>query len=261
MRSLCLALSFLTLLPVAPRRGECPPAAITGSAAFFPLAGWLVGLSAVGLGWLAMVLGSSPFAAAVMAVAFEAWLTRGLHLDGVADLVDGFGGSFDRERRLAIMKDSATGAFGVAGLIFVILLKIAGLALVFEIAGQQTGIPWGILLPAAFVPAAARWFMVMLAWGSRYPRAEGTGSFFVGAVGWGQILPGGVLLMAGVLPVIGHLNDFLPFMIISLGVFLPSLWLRFRAHKLLGGVTGDVLGAACEFGEAAGFIVAACLLS
>lgn len=260
MRSLRLALSFLTVLPVAPR-GECTPAAITGSATFFPLAGWLVGSLLTGLGWLAMSLGASPLLAAVLAVGLEAWLTRGLHLDGVADLVDGFGGSFDQERRLAIMKDSATGAFGVTGLILVLLAKVAGLAVVFESAGGQVGFPLVILLPAAFVPAAARWFMMVLAWGSRYPRNKGTGSFFVGVVGWRQLLPGAALLALGVLPMVDGINDVLPFLMIAAGVFLPSLWLRLRAHSLLGGVTGDVLGAACEFGEAAGFIVVACLLT
>ncbi|MCD6388443.1 MAG: adenosylcobinamide-GDP ribazoletransferase, partial [Desulfobulbaceae bacterium] len=120
------ALAFLTLLPVGPK--EISSLSLVRCAAFFPLAGWLIGLMLIFVTLLLLAAGLDALPVAVLLVGLEAWLTRGLHLDGVADLLDGSGGSFDRSRRLAIMKDSAIGAFGVVGLVVTLGLKIAALS-------------------------------------------------------------------------------------------------------------------------------------
>ena len=253
VRAAAVAISFLTIIPV--KIAEVSPETLARSGAFFPLAGWVIGIALAGLAKLLLAAGLPPLPAAVLLVACSAWLTRGLHLDGVADLLDGMGGGHEPRRRLAIMKDSATGAFGVIGIGIVLLLKTAALSSVLSMA--QAG-PEPVALAAftalAFVPAAARWAMTTLAWKSRYPRESGTGHPFVGKI-TGRDLGVGLLFL---LPVLWAAALYSGGLVRIGAVFyitmVPSLWLRYRAHELLGGVTGDVLGASCEFGEALGWL-------
>jgi cobalamin synthase len=98
---------------------------------------------------------------AALVTGLLAWLTRGLHLDGVADLADGFGGSFEPARRLAIMKDSSTGAFGVVALVVLLLVKTASLFHLFDYGVDS--LP--ILLMA---PIAARFWMLVTATGATF---------------------------------------------------------------------------------------------
>ncbi|MBU4261744.1 MAG: adenosylcobinamide-GDP ribazoletransferase [Proteobacteria bacterium] len=253
LRSIAVAISFLTIIPV--KLSGVTQENVARSGAFFPLAGWLIGVAMAGCGWLMLAVGLAPLAAAVLLVAFEAWLTRGLHLDGVADLFDGLGGSFEAEKRLAIMKDSATGAFGVVGIVLVLLLKTAGLSSLLTLVQTWRDFPTFVLFAClAFVPAASRWAMMTLAWKSRYPRKNGTGQLFVGQITVKEILIGFLFL----LPVLVSASSHTPVLIGLAAVFyvtmVPSFWLRYRAHEMLGGVTGDVLGASCEFGEALGWL-------
>ncbi|MFH1215674.1 MAG: adenosylcobinamide-GDP ribazoletransferase [Pseudomonadota bacterium] len=252
LRSLLFALSFLTILPL--RSGDVLPEKLPRSGAFFPVAGWLIGSLLAASGWGLLVLGMPSFAAAVVLVTFETWLTRGLHLDGVADLLDGLGGSFDREKRLAIMKDSAIGTFGVVGLVLVLLLKTAALTSVLSVPVQGEGFPFFLGFCLAFVPAASRFAITFLAWRSCYPREFGTGHAFVGKTkGW-HVALGFFFLVPGLLA--GNMDP--SGLMIVAGCFgaviLPSIVLRHYGHKLLGGITGDVLGASCEFGEVLGWL-------
>lgn len=253
LRTLAVAISFLTIVPVS--TGPVAPETITRSAVFFPLAGWLVGFVMAGAGWLLLAAGLTPLVAAVIMVILAAWLTRGLHLDGVADLCDGLGGSHEPERRLAIMKDSATGAFGVVGLVLLLLLKVAGLAALLGYAeGGPAAERFFLFLMLAFVPAMARFAMTTLAWKSPYPRESGTGHVFVGRVRGSHLLVGGCWL----LPVLFALPLAACGPGCLAGAFLfpllAAVFLRRRACRMLGGVTGDVLGASCECGEALGWL-------
>lgn len=239
-----IAIAFLTILPVR-LPAELPPDGFKRSAAFFPLAGWLIGGFLAGCAWVFVWAGLPPLVSAVLLVALGAWLTRGLHLDGLADLLDGLGGGQTPERRLAIMKDSAIGAFGVIGLVLLLALKVACLVSLFANNGES-------LFFALFVaPVAARWAMVTLACGVQYPRVSGTGHAFVGKVGLGELALGSLLLA----PLIWW--NWSAGLIILGAAMLPALWLRFKASKALGGVTGDVLGASCELGEVCGWLAAA----
>jgi adenosylcobinamide-GDP ribazoletransferase len=243
-----IAIAFLTILPVR-LPAELPGDGLRRSAAFFPLAGWLIGSFLSGGAWLFVWANLPPLVSAVLLVALGAWLTRGLHLDGLADLLDGLGGGQTPERRLAIMKDSAIGAFGVIGLVVLLLLKVACLASL--LANNEE-----LLFFALFaVPVAARWAMATLACGTKYPREIGTGHAFVGKVGLRELALGALLLTpliwwnwAGALIILG-------------AAMLPVIWLRFKAAKALGGVTGDVLGASCELGEVCGWLVAVVLFT
>lgn len=243
-----IAIAFLTILPVR-LPAELPANGLKRSAAFFPLAGWLIGGFLAGGAWLCAWAGLPPLVSAVLLVTCGAWLTRGLHLDGLADLLDGLGGGQTPERRLAIMKDSSTGAFGVIGLVLLLVLKVACLAALVA-NGRE---PLFFALLAA--PVAARWAMTTLACGVQYPRASGTGHAFVGKIGPKELALGGLLLT----PLIWW--NWSGGLIILGAAMLPAFWLRFKASKALGGVTGDVLGASCELGEVCGWLAAVVLFA
>lgn len=242
--SLRLALSFLTILPCGP--AEVDRHDLERSVLFFPAAGLVIGALLALVAWFGMLLGLGGLALAVVLTGCSAWLSRGLHLDGVADLCDGLGGSFEAGRRLEIMKDSHIGAFGVVGLVLVVLLKVAGLEQL--LAGPED------ILAMAMVPAAARFAMLVTAFRASYPRQAGTGHFVVGRVPVAYLLGAACFLAPLALLGLAGLG-------LLVACLLPSLWLRLKAHKALGGVTGDVLGAAIEWSEATGWLAAALLVA
>jgi adenosylcobinamide-GDP ribazoletransferase len=237
-KSIGLALSFLTCLPVNP--GAVDSADLRRAVTFFPFAGLVLGLIITGFSWAALTLHAPPLVLAVAVTGLLAWLTRGLHLDGVADLADGFGGSLEPGRRLEIMKDSSTGAFGVVALVVLLLLKTATLFHLFDYG--LSCLP--ILLMA---PISARFWMIVTAARATYPRDTGTGHFIIGQVTFPQLLLSSLFLAPLCLAV-------LPCLAVIVCSCLPAFFLRLRANKLLGGVTGDVLGGVTEWSEACGLL-------
>jgi adenosylcobinamide-GDP ribazoletransferase len=171
-----VALGFLTALPV-PRGGVTKPEALARSLAFFPVAGLVVGGLLAGLDWgLSWALPGGVRAALVVGAMLA--ITRGLHLDGLMDCCDGLFGGFTPERRLAIMRDSRVGAFGVLGAIVVLLLRFSG---VTALDGAWRVL--GLLLP----PILGRWAMVLAMVAYPYGRAEGLGLAFKQAASWRQV--------------------------------------------------------------------------
>ncbi|MFZ5766015.1 MAG: adenosylcobinamide-GDP ribazoletransferase [Thermodesulfobacteriota bacterium] len=256
MQLLFAALAFLTILPWP--GGEISPQRLPTIGVFFPLVGWGLGLCLATAGWLLLMLGLSPLPTAALLVALSAWLTRGLHLDGVADLCDGLGGACDPAKRLAIMKDSATGAFGVIGLVLVLLLKTTALSDLLAGINQGNDSPvFFVLFCLSSVPALGRFAILLLSWKSRYPRQQGTGHAFVGKIRGRHLLLGGISL-APLMAAVGMETEILvPVISCCVAAFVPVLVLRRQCRKLLGGITGDVLGAGCEFSEMLGWLVLA----
>jgi hypothetical protein len=122
------------------------------------------GLAALA-GGLALALGVAPGAAAAVAVGTQAMVTGALHEDGLADSADGLWGGWDKTRRLAIMKDSHIGTYGVLALILVMLLRWTALAALFA-----QGTPWAALIAAGALSRAP--MAVLMA---ALPNARGTG--------------------------------------------------------------------------------------
>ena len=151
----CLA--FLTRLPVPLPADAARPEALARAAWAFPLVGIVVG-GVAGLALLAAeALGLDPLAGSVVAVAAAVLLTGGLHEDGLADVADGFGGGHDRAGKLAIMRDSRIGSYGVLALILSVGLRVSLLAsLASSSAAVLVLIATGILSRAAIVPAGAK---------------------------------------------------------------------------------------------------------
>ena len=134
LRHYLLALQFFTRVPVTGRVAAWvgfSPAMLRASAAHFPGVGALVGAVVAGVSWLLLTYVPGPYAplvAAVWGTAVGVLLTGAFHEDGLADVADGLGGSFERERALLIMKDSRVGAFGAIAVVLALLAKVSVLA-------------------------------------------------------------------------------------------------------------------------------------
>ncbi|HAA04547.1 MAG TPA: adenosylcobinamide-GDP ribazoletransferase, partial [Syntrophobacteraceae bacterium] len=237
LRTFALALSFLTILrvPLVPAR-LASPTELAASFVFFPLVGVILGGIWVLLAF-AWKLVLTPALIAVLLTLTMALLTRGLHLDGLADLADGVGGGYTPEKRLTIMKDSRIGTFGATALILVLALKVSALYPLL-----QTG-QWRALL---LVPILSRLGMVWGAYRSVYPRPEGgLGKAFCEQLHVGHLLAAttlGAVAVVLVAPLAGAV------LLIALSGCVGLL--RILAQRWLGGITGDVLGALNEIAEA-----------
>jgi len=239
-RDFRLAAGFLTVLPVA-RGLEAKPEELARSMGFFPAVGLALGLALVVLDWLLGALVPRPVLDCLLLLLLIL-ATGALHLDGIADLIDGLaGGRGDRERTLKIMKDSQVGAMAVVGLVMLLLLKYLSL---YHVAPE--------LKKAALMlmPCAGRWIQVVLAAFCPYLRPEGTAAVFVDNVGEREVLLATGTLLAACFVLFGLKGIFLLFLF---GLMAMLLIRYFQAR--LGGVTGDVLGAATEVVEVASLIL------
>jgi adenosylcobinamide-GDP ribazoletransferase len=233
-QELRIAAGFLTIFPVA-RRLDSTPANLGRSMAFFPAVGLIIGLGLVVLNWaLGAFLPRAVLDCLLILILIA--ITGALHLDGIADLLDGLAGGKDREGVLRIMKDSRVGAMGVIGLVMVLLLKYLSL---YNIPDEVKSA--ALLL----MPCAGRWIQVVLASFCRYVRPEGgTGGAFVDHAGEREFLIGTATLLLASLVLFGMSGIFLLFLI----GLATMLLIRFFEARL-GGVTGDVLGASTEVVE------------
>ena len=136
VRHFLLAIQFFTRIPVTGRLAQWvgySPAMLRASAAHFPAVGVVVGLQVAALTALLLLLLPgvyAPLVAAAVGTAWSVWLTGAFHEDGLADVADGLGGSYERARALTIMKDSRVGAFGAIAVVLALLTKVALLALI-----------------------------------------------------------------------------------------------------------------------------------
>ncbi|HEY5195858.1 MAG TPA: adenosylcobinamide-GDP ribazoletransferase [Solirubrobacteraceae bacterium] len=231
--SLRLAVSFLTVVPVRPR--EARVAALGAAAAWFPLVGGVLGAVAGGVDYvLAPSLG--PTVAAILAVGALVAVTGGLHQDGLADCADGLGARGDRERRLAIMRDSSIGTFGALALILWLMLIVSAVA----------GLDRADALRALVVAAGAgRWAALVHARTATPARPDGLGAGF--RVGdWGLALgSGSAVVIAGVL--VGPIHGLVVLGLAAAVGLVISVWSR----RTVGGRTGDTLGASVALTEVA----------
>src|SRR3954470_21847629 len=126
-------LAFATRLPVPE---VLPQAPLVRALRMLPVAGAIIGTLTALVYVIASAMGLQPQLAAAVALAVQAWITGALHEDGLADLADGIGGGSSRERKLAIMRDSRIGSFGVLALLFVVLCKVLALGEAGAVSGQ-----------------------------------------------------------------------------------------------------------------------------
>lgn len=226
------------LLSLLPMPGE-HAFVIERAHGWFPVVGGVLGAALVLTGWGVMVLtGAWAQASAFVMLGLGAVLTRGFHLDGLSDWADGFWGGFTPERRLAIMKDSRVGAFGVIVLILFLLGKWAAFVRIAAVGA------WGWIVVAMVLSRAMQ---VLIAWTQPYARTEGgTGALFVSSVTMGgvRITMG---LAAGLLLILRTAD--LALLIAALGAVVITVLFGISCKRSVGGVTGDLIGTCSEFVE------------
>jgi adenosylcobinamide-GDP ribazoletransferase len=242
--------ALLTALPV-------PARAATSTRGVLPWAP-LVGLVLGGIAAAAAEAGTrivSPLTGAVLALAALALLTRGLHLDGLADTADGLGPLRGRERALQVMHQSDVGPFGVVTLVLTLLLQVACLAALLPQDGGWL-VLWAAVVSARLVMSRTGLPGVAIAEGSSLGRTvAGTvsGVWFAGATALTVLAAAGA---AAALRGPEHAAALVGALVAGAAA---AEVLHRRAHRRLGGTTGDVMGAMVEVATAATLLVAAAL--
>ena len=246
MKALLVATVFLTRirLPVAAEAAD-----VGRAARWFPLVGAGLGVvAALAAKGMAGIPGLPPILGALLLVGAGAWITGAIHLDGLADTVDGFGGGRSRDDVLRIMRDPVIGSFGAIALLLVMGSKVGALATLLE---RHTAVP--VLLVA---PTLSRWTIVALNAWLPYARPEGglggaiTNHRGASALVWATAVTAVVTVMA----VRAQGLILWACAVVVMAAF------GFTARRRIQGVTGDVFGASVEVTEAT-VLVAAVLLA
>lgn len=239
IRPLTTAFAFLTRLPI--RAGAISDRDLGRAVGFFPVVGLVLGLAVASLAYAAAHV-FPPTMVAVLVVAGLAAITGGLHLDGLSDLFDGLaGGQGNRERTLAIMRDSRIGAQGAVAVFLLLAAKIAAVATLIETRD---------FLALAALPVIGRFAVGPSIVLFPYTRAQGLGRAFNGEAGIAQLIVG-----AGTTVVIAFALGGPSLLEPALAGLVVSLLLAVVLKARLGGLTGDIYGATIEIAEVTGAFV------
>lgn len=259
-----LALGTLTAFPVRPPR-VVDRRTSAWAMVLAPAVGLLLALAAGAwlwlLGWgptrqplLHPVLGdraydlvAGPMLSAALTVGLLAWLTRALHLDGLADTVDGLGSRRPRDQALEIMRRGDVGPFGVVSLVLVLAVQVVALAELLAAGLGVAALTLALVVSRLVLP-------VLCSRGVPAARPDGLGRTVAGSVGRPQLVAAFALAAALLVPVVlvsPGPHALTPGVVARAvgvaGVALAAgVLVARRAVGRLGGVTGDVLGAAVE---------------
>jgi adenosylcobinamide-GDP ribazoletransferase len=227
------ALRFLTRLPL---RIGIPSSDLSRAVRVFPVVGILVGLLGALAGRIADGMGLPALASALVAVGATVLLTGALHEDGLADTADGFGGGASRERKLEIMRDSRSGAYGVLALVFSVGLRAAAVAALIP--------PDRVLGALAAAHAVSRGLLPAVMRFLDPARSDGLGARAGRPEAWAVLWSLGIAAATSLvcLGAVGGLAAL--FWAAAAVAGLGTL-----ARRQIGGYTGDVLGAAQQVGE------------
>ena len=248
MAELRVAMAFLTRVPVPPFHGAGPT--LAEAMRVFPVIGAAVGLAGGVTYAAAAQFGLPALPGALLALTVMILATGALHEDGLADTADGIGGGATPQRRLAIMRDSRIGTYGVLALILGLGLRAAAIV--------DLGIWTGAMPVLGALIAAGAWSRaVMIAVAHYLPLADDTGL----AASAGQPAPGAAAVAAG-------LGILLAVLFVDLRAALAMLLIgalaagavALLARRRLGGYNGDILGAAQQAAETAALLAVAAAL-
>lgn len=255
VRHFLLAVQFFTRIPVTGRLANWvgySPAMLRASVAHFPAMGLIVGgvAAAVFAACLALLpeTAHTPLLAAALSTVATVMLTGGFHEDGLADVADGLGGSYQRDRALEIMKDSRVGAFGAMALVLVLITKVALLA---TLASMDAQAALGTLLLAHV--ASRTWPMLTIRLLPHVGDAAGSKSKPLADQITGPALAVGILWLFLSFMLIEYAQPAMHLSSILLALCGSGLgWLYMTAllKRRLGGFTGDGLGATQQVCEA-----------
>lgn len=248
MRALAEALRFLTVIPIPGK----PPGAASRVLAAYPWAGLVIGAVTAAAAWAgSWILGAAG--TAVFAVTVRIAVTGGLHMDGLADLADGFGGGRDREKRLAIMADSRLGSFGALALLVMFALQAAVIAEFLSFSARGYPFSPSFLLPLVLAPAVSRGMIPLMM--RIFPSARPGGMGDRNRVSAGNTAVTVSVLSALIIAfLIFGITGLITAAVAAAGMILTAA----RISGKLKGLTGDVYGALIESGDLAVFI---CMLA
>lgn len=246
MKRFMLALRFLTVFPFG-SDGEATADDLAGSAVYYPLVGAILGMVLFWF-WQAARTIWPVFLVSALTVTLWVALTAGLHLDGLMDTFDGLGVRGNREKRLAVMRDSRVGAFGAQAAVLSVFLKIAAVSALSAGPSQ---------FPALMLaPVAGRTAIVAFMGTSRYARdGEGLGKAITEGTGWPHLIAALFLFL-----ILGYAAVGANILWVFLSQLIFFAILRRFVQQNFGGITGDVLGAVCEAHELALLILAPLVL-
>ena len=236
VRPFIFAWQFLTAIPLSRSMHDAKPEELAASMSSYPFVGCLLGLLLVMADlFLARFFSTQVTSLVLMLILIG--ITRGLHQDGLADMVDGLAGGRTAQARLAIMKDGRVGAIGATGLFLALGLRYAGLNAMP--AGEHLALLIGM-------PVVGRWAMVVGAFHVTYARSEGgLAQPFLAHLSWLHLCAATVTAGLVLTLLLGPWAALCSLLIGAALVRLSTIWVQ----RMFGGVTGDLLGATNEVAE------------
>jgi adenosylcobinamide-GDP ribazoletransferase len=235
------ALMFFTRIP-CPKWVDHSEEYLNKSSRYFPLMGWIVGgFSAIIYFFSAYIL-PIPIAILLSMVA-SIYITGAFHEDGVADVCDGFGGGWTKEKIMDIMKDSRVGAFGVIGMVLILLIKYTSLV--------SAPVQYRLMIPFLIISAhsLSRFVAVTFLVTHEYSRTEGSKSKPLATkMSAGSFI---VAFVFGLVPLVLFSAYYKKYELILLVIplYLVKILLGRFFKKWIGGYTGDCLGATQQICE------------
>ena len=234
-----LALQFFTAIPVR-KQFDMNTRSVTWMYGWLPVIGLLMGAILAGILQLCtMYTDVTPLFLAIVLVIAMFILTGGLHLDGWVDMSDAYFSYGDKEKRLEILDDPRTGAFGAISLVCLVLLKIG---VIFEALQQDPSvlIPFFICIPMLARMAIQLYFLTM-----KTSKDKGLAAYFKKTVN-----ANGLKWFIGLyVVVLVFISMYLQLMgligLIVVLIVIVALY-RYWTYKNFGGMSGDLLGALCE---------------
>ena len=235
------ALMFYTRIP-CPKNIDHDPVYLNKSSRYFPLVGWIVGGICFATYYLAGFLFNREIAI-ILSIIAGILTTGAFHEDGFADVCDGFGGGWTKEKILIIMKDSAIGAYGAIGLVLIFLLKFASLSALFSQPATCNLQP--VICNLFFFISAhslSRLAAISIVFTHEYSREDATSKSkpIAQSYSWREVVGASFF---GLVPLVFLSFLHWQFMLALIPVFVARFFLARYFQKWIDGYTGDCLGA------------------
>lgn len=237
------ALQFLTIIPV-PWQREARENELGRSAGYFPVIGLIIGLILAGLVWLFDLILPTAVANVLLLVSMVI-LSGAIHLDGFADTCDGIAGHKTVEGRWQAMRDSRAGAFGIVGVVLLLLVKYVSLNSIPEAS---------LMMTLVLMSVVSRWTMTYAIFVYPYAHSSGLGKTFKEGTTWPRFTMATIIAVA----VGAILAQLVGLAIIFVTLVITAVIAAYFKSKF-SGLTGDNYGAINEISEVSVLIIIALL--
>jgi adenosylcobinamide-GDP ribazoletransferase len=246
------ALLFYTRIP-CPENIDHNPDYLNKASRYFPLIGWIVGSAAFGAYFVFNYL-IAPEIAVIFSMVASILVTGAFHEDGFADVCDGFGGGWTKEKILLIMKDSAIGAYGAIGVVLLLLVKLMSTNLLFRNAENMSlNVYFVCFLLLVSAHSVSRLAAISIVFTHEYSREDASSKSkpIAQSYSWREVVGA---LFFGLLPIVVLSCFQWQLFLVILPVFLTRFFLARYFQKWIDGYTGDCLGATQQVCEVVFYI-------